>query len=132
MIAFGAGYRLASRTRLKPAVVSASGVPPTDFAIPLPEGSTRITITDPQVENWELTTFTVTREGNSFKGIPELERTIQPRSHLSLDDSAFFRRELAGIAQIPKRRGRALTGSATGFSRAVTKWLCRVLPRASA
>jgi len=100
MIAFGAGYRLASRTRLKPAVVSASGVPPTDFAIPLPEGSTRITITDPQVENGELTTFTVTREGNSFKGIPELERTIQPRSHLSLEDSTFFRRELAGIAQL--------------------------------
>lgn len=98
--AFGAGYRLASRARLKPTVVSAAGVLPTDFAIPLPEGPTRITITDPQRDNAELVTLTVEREGKSVKGIPELERTIQPRTHLSLDDSSFFRRELAGIAQI--------------------------------
>jgi hypothetical protein len=73
MIAFGAGYRLASRTRLKPTVVR----PPAcrrQLAIPLPEGSTRITITDPQGDNAELTTFTVTREAIPFKGIPELER----------------------------------------------------------
>ncbi|HSQ24950.1 MAG TPA: transglutaminase-like domain-containing protein [Pyrinomonadaceae bacterium] len=99
-MAFGAGYRLASRMRLRPAVVLASGVPPTDFAIPLPEGSTRITITDPQIDNAELVTFTVQREGNSFKGVPELERTIEPRTHLSLEDISFFRRELSSITQI--------------------------------
>ena len=99
-IAFGAGYRFASRTRLKPAVVSAAGVLPTDFAIPLPEGSTRITITDPQRDNAELVTLSVEREANSVKGIPELERDIAPRTHLSQDDSAFFRRELSSIAQI--------------------------------
>ena len=99
-IAFGAGYRLASRTSLKARVASASGVPPTDFAIPLPEGSTRITIFDPQLDNAELTTFTVERQANSFKGIPELERTIAPRNHLSLDDVAFFKHELSGVIQV--------------------------------
>ena len=99
-IAFGAGYRLASRTRLKPANVPAAGVLPTDFAIPLPEGSTRITITDPQMDNAVLVTLTVQREGNSFKGIPEIERSIAPRTHLSLEDSEFFRHELSSIAQV--------------------------------
>src|SRR5262245_17982141 len=98
-VAFSAGYRLASRARLKPTVVSASGVPPTDFAIPLPEGSTRITITDPQLENSELTSFTVDREANSYRGIPQLERSIAPRNHLSLDDISFFRHELSSVAQ---------------------------------
>jgi hypothetical protein len=99
-IAFGAGYRLASRTSTKIRVASASGVPPTDFAIPLPEGSTRITIVDPQLDNAELTAFTIERHANSFKGIPELERIIAPRHHLSVDDVAFFRRELSGITQV--------------------------------
>src|SRR5215467_3472978 len=98
-IAFSAGYRLASRTHLKPTVVSASGVPPTDFAIPLPEGSTRITITDPQLESADLASFTVERAADSYKGIPQLERSIAPRNHLSLDDIAFFRHELSGLAQ---------------------------------
>src|SRR5262249_31724306 len=99
-IAFGAGYRLASRTSLKARVASASGVPPTDFAIPLPEGSTRITIFDPQLDNAELTTFTVERQANSFKSIPELERTIAPRNHPSLDDVAFFKHELSGVIKV--------------------------------
>src|SRR5262245_27726096 len=98
-VAFSAGYRLASRARLKPTVVSASGIPPTDFAIPLPEGSTRITITDPQLENPEIMSFTVEREAGTYKGVPELERSIAPRTDLSLEDSAFFRRELSGITQ---------------------------------
>src|SRR5262249_42936874 len=97
--AFSAGYRLASRTRPKSTFVSASGVPPTDFAIPLPEGSTRITITDPQLDNSELTSFTVERAANSYKGIPENERIIAPRTQLSLEDISFFRHELSGIAQ---------------------------------
>jgi hypothetical protein len=74
-------------------------VPPTDFAIPLPEGPTRITITDPQLENTELTSFTVERVAGSYKGIPQLERSIAPRNHLSLDDISFFRHELSGLAQ---------------------------------
>src|SRR5262249_46675787 len=68
-------------------------------AIPLPEGSTRVTITDPQLESAELASFTVERAADSYRGIPQLERSIAPRNHLSLDDITFFRHELSGLAQ---------------------------------
>jgi Transglutaminase-like superfamily len=115
LIAFGAGYRLASRSRLKLNVISASGVPPTDFAIPLPEGSTRITITDPQLDNMELATFTVERSSDFLKGVPEVERNIAPRTSLSLEDVAFFRHELVGLDQ----------SSGSGWERAngIRNWL---------
>ena len=98
VVAFGAGYKLSTYFQSK-AIVSAAGVPPTDFAIPLPEGETRITITDPQQNNAQIASFVVKREGNSFAGVPERERVIQPRSVLSFDDIAYFRHELAGINQ---------------------------------
>ncbi|HYW73450.1 MAG TPA: hypothetical protein VE961_20680, partial [Pyrinomonadaceae bacterium] len=49
LLAFAAGYKLSAYLQLR-TKVSAAGVPPTDFAIPLPEGETRITITDPQLD----------------------------------------------------------------------------------
>jgi hypothetical protein len=96
-LAFVAGYELSAYRQVKTKASAATGVPPTDFAIPLPEGSTRITITDPQLENPELTTFVVERQANSFTGIPEQPRAIEPRLRLSLDDTSFFRHELAGL-----------------------------------
>jgi len=96
-LAFTAGYRLAVYFQVKTKVSNTAGVPPTDFAIPLPEGSTRITITDPQLDNPDLAAFVVQREGNSFKGIPDRQITLAPRSHLSLNDVSFFRHELSGI-----------------------------------
>ena len=98
VLAFVAGYKLSTYYQSK-AIVSAAGMPPTDFAVPLPEGETRITITDPQQNNAQLASFVVNREGNSFKGVPERERVIQPRSPLSFEDVAFFKHELAGINQ---------------------------------
>src|SRR5262245_55739794 len=97
-IAFAAGYKLSAYFQLRTRASAAVGVPPTDFAIPLPEGETRITITDPQLDNAQLISFVVERTGNSVKGIPEQERMIEPRARLSLDDLSFFRRELAGLS----------------------------------
>jgi hypothetical protein len=97
VLAFAAGYKLSAYWQSKNRVQASSGVPPTDFAIPLPEGETRITITDPQLENSQLASFVVERHANSYTGIPEKERMIEPRIHLSGDDLTFFRHELAGL-----------------------------------
>ena len=97
VLAFAAGYKLSAYWQSKNRVQASSGVPPTDFAIPLPEGQTRITITDPQLENPRLVSFLVERHANSYTGIPQKERVIEPRIHLSGDDLAFFRQELAGL-----------------------------------
>jgi hypothetical protein len=93
---FAAGYKLSEYQQGRNRVQAASGVPPTDFAVSLPEGSTTITITDPQLGNIELATFTVRREANSVAGIPEREILINARSPLSADDASFFHHELAG------------------------------------
>jgi len=97
VLAFAAGYKLSAYWQSKNRVLASSGVPPTDFAIPLPEGQTRITITDPQLENLELASFVVERHADLFSGIPGKELMIAPRVHLSGDDIAFFRHELAGL-----------------------------------
>lgn len=112
--AFAAGYKLSAYFQSK-VTVSAAGVPPTDFAVPLPEGETRITITDPQQNNVQLASFVVRRAGNSFTGVPERERVIAPRTTLSFEDVAFFKHELTGINQ----------GSDSGWERAsrIRNWL---------
>lgn len=97
VLAFVAGYKLSAYWQAKNRVQASSGVPPTDFAIPIPEGQTRITITDPQLEQQALASFVVERHANSYSGIPQRERTIEPRIRLNLDDVAFFRHELAGL-----------------------------------
>jgi len=96
-LAFAAGYKLSAYRQGKTQASAATGVPPTDFAIPLPEGSTQITITDPQLANPELANFVVERQANSYRGIPEQPRAIAPRLQLSLDDTLFFRHELVGL-----------------------------------
>ena len=95
---FAAGYKLSTYFQAKTKTVSVAGVPPTDFAIPLPEGETRIFITDPQLDNAQLATLIIQRQADSFTGLPNQERAIDPRPQLSVDDLAFFRRELAGTA----------------------------------
>jgi len=96
VVTFAAGYKFSEYQQGRNRVQAASGVPPTDFAVSLPEGSTTITITDPQLGNAELTSFTVRREANSVVGVPEREILIDARSPLSADDALFFRHELAG------------------------------------
>src|SRR5690349_8726244 len=99
ILTFAAGYKVSEYRNGKNRVVvtAASGVPPTDFAIPLPEGPTKITITDPQQGNVELASFTVRRDANSIMGLPHEERFIAPRLPLSYDDAVFFRHELTGL-----------------------------------
>ena len=99
ILAFAAGYKVSEYRNGKNRIVvtAASGVPPTDFAIPLPEGSTKITISDPQQGNVELASFTVRRDANSITGLPHEERFIAPRLPLSYDDAVFFRHELTGL-----------------------------------
>jgi hypothetical protein len=94
-LAFAAGYELSAYRRAKPRT-TVLGAPPTDFAVPLPEGLTHITITDPQLDNVELASFVVERKADSVSGIPENERDIAPRLPLSVEDASFFRRELSG------------------------------------
>jgi len=86
ILAFAAGYKVSEYRNGKNRIVvtAASGVPPTDFAIPLPEGSTKITISDPQQGNVELASFTVRRDANSITGLPHEERFIAPRLPLRL------------------------------------------------
>jgi hypothetical protein len=72
-------------------------VPPTDFRVTLPEGSTTITISDPRLENDQLARFVVERRGNSFAGLPETRNQIAPRAGLSLEDAEFFRHELTAV-----------------------------------
>lgn len=95
-LAFAAGYGLSAYRRGKSKVSVLAGVPPTDFAISLPEGPTRITITDPQLDNAELASFVVERNANFVSGVPQHETEIAPRVPLSVEDAAFFRRELRG------------------------------------
>src|SRR3984893_9540 len=72
-------------------------VPPTDFDVPLPEGPTIITVTDPGLANAQLARFVVERRGNTITGLPASKKQIAPRSALSLEDLTFFRRELSGV-----------------------------------
>jgi len=95
-LAFAAGYELSAYRLRKLKISGVTGVPPTDFAIPLPEGATHITITDPQQDNAELASFVVERNANSVNGIPAFPRNIAPRLPLSVEDTSFFRRELSG------------------------------------
>src|SRR5882724_1189765 len=83
--AFMAGFAVALIVRTKPqpqAVI----VPPTDFSVALPEGSTTITITDPRLEPSQLARVVVERHGNTVTGLPESRKQIVARSGLNPED----------------------------------------------
>jgi len=96
LVAFIAGFAVALIVRTKPQPQAVT-VPPTDFSVALPEGSTTITITDPRLEPSELARFVVERHGNSVTGLPESRKQIVARLGLSPEDLRFFRHELAGV-----------------------------------
>jgi hypothetical protein len=96
IVTFMSGFGVAMLVRPKSQPQS-TVVPPTDFHVALPEGSTTITITDPRLENDQLARFVIERRGNSITGLPETQKTIAPRTNLSLEDVAFFRQELATV-----------------------------------
>src|SRR6266478_6744514 len=85
---FMSGFGVALLVRPKSSPQS-TAVPPTDFHVALPEGSTTITISDPRLENDQLARFVVERRGNSITGLPETQKRIAPRANLTLEDSAF-------------------------------------------
>jgi hypothetical protein len=95
-LAFIAGFAAALIVRTKPQPQAVT-VPPTDFSVALPEGSTTITITDPRLEPSQLARFIVERHGNLVTGLPESRKQIVARSRLSPEDLNFFRREIAGV-----------------------------------
>lgn len=96
LLAFVAGFgtSLIVRPRPQPQALT---VPPTDFSVALPEGSTTITITDPRLEPNEVARLVVVRHGNTVTGLPESRKQIAPRAPLSAADLNFFRHELAGV-----------------------------------
>jgi len=96
-LAFVAGYRSALFFRSRSQVAAAILVPPTDFCVPVPEGATEITITDPRTDNGELARFVVQRHQDSFQGLPEVHQNILARPSLTLEDVTFFRHELASV-----------------------------------
>jgi len=96
LVAFVAGFAAALILRPKPQPQAVT-VPPTDFSVALPEGSTTITITDPRLEPGELARFVVERHGNTVTGLPESRKQIVARLGLSPEDLRFFRHELAGV-----------------------------------
>ena len=69
----------------------------TDFHIVVPDGQTIVTISNPQTEQEEIGRLVIQREGSTIQGIPQMERHIVARAHLSADDAEFFRRELVGV-----------------------------------
>ena len=94
--AFIAGFAVALIVWTKPQPQAVT-VPPTDFSVALPEGSTTITITDPRLEPSQLARFVVERHGNTVTGLPESRKQIVARSRLSPEDLNFFRREIDGV-----------------------------------
>jgi len=96
LVAFIAGFAVALVVRTKPQPQAVT-VPPTDFSVALPEGSTTVTITDPRLEPSELARFVVERHGNTITGPPESRKQIVARLGLSPEDLKFFRHELAGV-----------------------------------
>ncbi len=69
-----------------------------DFRVPIPEGETVVTITSRERDNQELGRLTIQRRGDTVTGVPQIERLIAPREHLSTEDAAFLRHELGDVA----------------------------------
>jgi len=79
-------------------IQAASPPTSTDYSVELPEGETVVTIFDTRLDPQLVVEFVVERTGSTITGIPQRTRRIPPRSHLSAEDTAFFRHELGGLA----------------------------------
>lgn len=69
----------------------------TDFRVPLPEGETVVTISDPSSDGETLARLSVVHRGDKVEGVPQTLRRFEQRQPLSAEDSGFFRHELAGV-----------------------------------
>lgn len=93
LISFGVGFGVSfvSRTAAPP---PEARIQVADFRVEIPEGETIISITDRQPDGDVLGRLSIQRHGNTIAGVPETKRTIAPRERLSVEDVAFFRREI--------------------------------------
>ena len=71
-----------------------------DFRVAIPEGETVITISSRDPEGEPLGQLNIQRRGNTVLGIPEIQRRIEPRQRLSVEDAAYLRRELSNEISI--------------------------------
>ena len=65
-----------------------------DFRVAIPEGETVVTITSRDAEGQPLGKLTIQRSSATISGIPEVERRIEPRERLTIEDIAYLRREI--------------------------------------
>jgi hypothetical protein len=113
---FGAAFALLSKPRAQPVTP-----PSTDYYIDLPEGETTVTVTDPLADTEQLAKFTVVRRGDVVTGVASAERRVAPRASLSVDDAAFFRREMRGVF--------STSDSAWARANKIREWLAGVSKR---
>src|SRR5215510_2907117 len=96
LINFAVGFGLAFLSR--PAVqVAEAKIQIADFRIEIPDGKTTVTVLSSESNAKELARLDIQRNGDTFIGVPEVERHIEPRARLSSDDVAFFRKEMTGV-----------------------------------
>lgn len=96
LITFGVGFGVAFLSR--PAVqVAEAKIQIADFRIEIPAGKTTVTVLSRESNAKELARLEIQRNGDTFIGVPEVERRIEPRARLSSDDVAFFRKEMTGV-----------------------------------
>lgn len=90
----------------------------TDFRVPIPEGETVVTISDPSSDGETLARLSIVRQGDRVEGVPQTLRHFEPRQPLNVEDADFFRRELAGV----------FSPSDTAWEKAnkIREWLTRV------
>jgi hypothetical protein len=96
IMVFASGFGLA-RLFMRQSVPLVTNVPQTDYIVPLPEGTTTITVTDPLLDPDRLVQFTVNRVGSNFDGIPRRTVRVPAREDLPQETVAYFRHELTGI-----------------------------------
>lgn len=113
---FGVAFVLRSKPRAQPVTP-----PSTDYYIELPEGETTVTVTDPLADSEQLAKLTVVRRGDIVEGVPSTERRVAPRTRLSAEDVAFFRREMRAV----------LSPTDTTWTRAnrIREWLATLAKR---
>lgn len=133
IVSFAGGFGIAQLLHPKTQAPVPFVVPPTDFRIPLPEGETIITITDQRVDPEQLARIVIERQGNTIKGIPQIQKQIAPRALLNPEDAAFFRQEMAGVLSPSdttwQRATRIRDWLATSYHRSALPGLATRVPR---
>jgi hypothetical protein len=94
--AFVGGFGLSSYWR-PPILPSDPKIQIADFRVEVPEGETTVVLTSREGNRGELGRLEIKRQGDEIVGLPQEVRRIAAREDLSVEDVAFFRRELDGV-----------------------------------